>query len=236
MNYGVKMKNMILEILKFKQYKRMNLAFKILVAILELPFVLLLLLSVGSFYLSYAFFRLISEPIDFINNLIKEEGKEVKHASQFIIYFFGFPVVLIGTVFTSVLTFFIFLEFLLSSIYGEVVSIHGFKFQPFISKADDDFSLSISEEKFLLWRPLTFVITGGIILIISLVLLILFSIDWAEFYRLYGAFLILCFIYILFVLLYSLLGFNQKQSGNTSLEKEEKEVIIEQEEVVDNQE
>lgn len=186
MNYGVKMKNMILEILKFKQYKRMNLAFKIFVAILELPFVLLLLLSVGSFYLSYAFFRLINEPIDFINNLIKEEGKEVKHASQFIIYFFGFPVVLIGTIFTSVLTFFIFLEFLLSSIYGEVVSLHGFKFQPFISKADDDFSISISEEKFLLWRPLTFVITGGIILIISLVLLILFSIDWAEFYRLYG--------------------------------------------------
>ena len=235
MNYGVKMKNMILEILKFKQYKRMNLAFKILVAILELPFVLLLLLSVGSFYLSYAFFRLISEPIDFINNLIKEEGKEVKHASQFIIYFFGFPVVLIGTVFTSVLTFFIFLEFLLSSIYGEVVSLHGFKFQPFISKADDDFSISISEEKFLLWRPLTFVITGGIILITSLVLLILFSIDWAEVYRLYGAFLILCFIYILFVLLYSLLGFNQKQSGDTSLEKKEKEVIIEKEEAVDNQ-
>ena len=229
MNYGVKMKNMILEILKFKQYKRMNLAFKILVAILELPFVLLLLLSIGSFYLSYAFFRLISEPIDFINNLIKEEGKEVKHASQFIIYFFGFPVVLIGTVFTSVLTFFIFSEFLLSSIYGEVVSLHGFKFQPFISKADDDFSISISEEKFLLWRPLTFVITGGIILITSLVLLILFSIDWDEFYRLYGAFLILCFIYILFVLLYSLLGFNQKQSGDISLEKEEKEVIIEKE-------
>ena len=145
MNYDVKMKNMILELLKFMQYKRMHLAFKILVAILEFPFILILLLSVGSFYLTYAFFRLISEPIDFINNLIKEEGKEVKHASQFIIYFFGFPVVLIGTIFTSSLTFFIFLEFLLSCIYGEVVSLHGFKFQPFISKADDDFSLSISE-------------------------------------------------------------------------------------------
>lgn len=139
MNYDVKMKNMILELLKFKQYKRMHLAFKILVAILEFPFILILLLSVGSFYLTYAIFRSISEPIDFINNLIKEEGKEVKHASQFIIYFFGFPVVLIGTIFTSGLTFFIFFEFLFSSIFGEVVSLHGFKFQPFISKTDDDF-------------------------------------------------------------------------------------------------
>ena len=168
MNYDVKMKNMILELLKFKQYKRMHLAFKILVAILEFPFILLLLLSVGSFYLTYAIFRSISEPIDFINNLIKEEGKEVKHASQFIIYFFGFPVVLIGTIFTSGLTFFIFFEFLFSSIFGEVVSLHGFKFQPFISKADDDFSISISEEKFKLWRPLTFVIIGVIFLIIQI--------------------------------------------------------------------
>ena len=229
MNYDVKMKNMILELLKFKQYKRMHLAFKILVAILELPFVLLLLLSVGSFYLSYAFFRLISEPNDFINNLIKEEGKEVKHASQFIIYFFGFPVVLIGTIFTSSLTFFIFFEFLFSSIFGEVVSLHGFKFQPFISQTDDDFSISISEEKFQLWRPLTFVIIGGIFLIIQIVLLILCYVDWGEFYHLYEVFLLLCFIYILFFFPYSLLGFNQKQSGDISLEKEEKEVIIEKE-------
>ena len=226
MNYDVKMKNMILELLKFKQYKRMNLAFKILVAILEFPFILLLLLSVGSFYLTYAIFRSISEPIDFINNLIKEEGKEVKHASQFIIYFFGFPVILIGTIFTSGLTFFIFFEFLFSSIFGDVVSLHGFKFQPFISKTDDDFSISISEEKFKLWRPLTFVIIGGIFLIIQIVLLILCYVDWGEFYHLYEVFLLLCFIYILFFFPYSLLGFNQKQSGNISLKKEE---------VVDNQ-
>ena len=229
MNYDVKMKNMILELLKFKQYKRMHLAFKILVAILEFPFILLLLLSVGSFYLTYAIFRSISEPIDFINNLIKEEGKEVKHASQFIIYFFGFPVVLIGTIFTSGLTFFIFFEFLFSSIFGEVVSLHGFKFQPFISQTDDDFSISISEEKFKLWRPLTFVIIGGIFLIIQIVLLILCYVDWGEFYHLYEVFLLLCFIYILFFFPYSLLGFNQKQSGDISLEKEEKEVIIEKE-------
>ena len=229
MNYDVKMKNMILELLKFKQYKRMHLAFKILVAILELPFILILLLSVGSFYLTYAIFRSISEPIDYINNLIKEEGKEVKHASQFIIYFFGFPVILIGTIFTSGLTFFIFFEFLFSSIFGEVVSLHGFKFQPFISQTDDDFSLSISEEKFKLWRPLTFVIIGGIFLIIQIVLLILCYVDWGEFYHLYEVFLLLCFIYILFFFPYSLLGFNQKQSGDISLEKEEKEVIIEKE-------
>ena len=229
MNYDVKMKNMILELLKFKQYKRMHLAFKILVAILEFPFILLLLLSVGSFYLTYAIFRSISEPIDYINNLIKEEGKEVKHASQFIIYFFGFPVVLIGTIFTSGLTFFIFFEFLFSSIFGEVVSLHGFKFQPFISQTDDDFSISISEEKFKLWRPLTFVIIGGIFLIIQIVLLILCYVDWDEFYHLYEVFLLLCFIYILFFFPYSLLGFNQKQSGDISLEKEEKEVIIEKE-------
>ena len=229
MNYDVKMNNMILELLKFKQYKRMHLAFKILVAILEFPFILLLLLSVGSFYLTYAIFRSISEPIDFINNLIKEEGKEVKHASQFIIYFFGFPVILIGTIFTSGLTFFIFFEFLFSSIFGEVVSLHGFKFQPFISQTDDDFSISISEEKFKLWRPLTFVIIGGIFLIIQIVLLILCYVDWGEFYHLYEVFLLLCFIYILFFFPYSLLGFNQKQSGDISLEKEEKEVIIEKE-------
>lgn len=229
MNYDVKMKNMILELLKFKQYKRMHLAFKILVAILEFPFILILLLSVGAFYLTYAIFRSISEPIDYINNLIKEEGKEVKHASQFIIYFFGFPVVLIGTILTSSLTFFIFFEFLFSSIFGEVVSLHGFKFQPFISKTDDDFSISISEEKFKLWRPLTFVITGGIFLMIQIVLLILCYVDWDEFYHLYEVFLLLCFIYILFFFPYSLLGFNQKQSGNISLEKEEKEVIIEKE-------
>ena len=92
----------------------------------------------------------------------------------------------------------IFFEFLFSSIFGEVVSLHGFKFQPFISQTDDDFSISISEEKFKLWRPLTFVIIGGIFLIIQIVLLILCYVDWGEFYHLFEVFLLLCFIYILF--------------------------------------
>ena len=221
MNYDVKMKNMLMEILKFKQYKRMHLAFKILVTILEIPFILLLLLSVGSFYLTYAFFRLVSEPIDFINKLIKDEGKDVKHASQFIIYFFGFPIVLIGTVFISILTFFIFSEFLFSSIYGEVVSLHGFKFQPFISNSSEDFSLPIPEENFKLWRPLVFVITGGVFIIVSLVLFILLYIDYAEYYRLSGVLIIVYTIYESFILVYSLLGFNQKQSEKVTLEKEE---------------
>ena len=232
MNYDVKIKNMILELLKFKQYKRMNLVFKILVAILEIPFIIILLLSVGLFYLSYALFRLISEPIDFIKNMIKEEGKEVKHASQFIIYFFGFPIVLLGTVFVSILTFFIFSFFLLSSVCGDVVSLHGFKFQPFISQVSDDFSCVISEEKFKLWRPLAFVITSGIFLIVLITIFLLLYVEYSEYYNLIGVFQFVGVIYELFIIIYSLLGFNQKQSEKVI---EEKEVFMEKEEVVETQ-
>lgn len=235
MNYDVKMKNMILELLKFKQYKRMNLCFKILIAILEIPFALALLINVGLFYLTYALFRLISEPIDFIKNMIKEEGKEVKHASQFIIYFFGFPIVLLGTIFVSILTFFIFSFFLFSSIYAEVVSLHGINLQPFISQASDDFSLSLSEEKFKLWRPLVFLIISGIILIVLFIFYILLYTDLAPYYQLFSYFVSLIFIFELFVFVYSLLGFNQKDSKNNSLEDTKEEIIIEKEEIVENQ-
>ena len=151
------------------------------------------------------------------------------------IHCFGFPIVLLGTIFVSILTFFIFSFFLFSSIYAEVVSLHGIKFQPFISQASDDFSLSLSEEKFKLWRPLVFLIISGIILIVLFIFYILLYIDLAPYYQLFSYFVSLIFIFELFVFVYSLLGFNQKDSKNNSLEDTKEEIIIEKEEIVENQ-
>lgn len=224
MNYGVKMRNMLREILSFKQYKRMNILFRVLVTIVELPFIVCFLAYLLVFYVYYVLFSMVDEVVEYLKRFVNDEGKEVKHATQFIVYFFGFPVILIGKIFTSIFTIFIFLSYLLASLFGEVITLHGFKFQPFISKANDDYSLEVSEEKISVGRLLVFVIIGLVLLVGCNVLYYIGLVDLSKngtsAILTVSSFVILG--YEIFTILFSVLGFNKKKE----IEKKEDKIVI----------
>lgn len=224
MNYGVKMRNMLREILSFKQYKRMNILFRVLVAIVELPFIVCFLAYLLMFYVYYVLFSMVDEVVEYLKRFVNDEGKEVKHATQFIVYFFGFPVILIGKIFTSIFTIFIFLSYLLASLFGEVITLYGFKFQPFISKANDDYSLEVSEEKISVGRLLVFVIIGLVLLVGCNVLYYIGLVDLSKngtsAILTVSSFVILG--YEIFTILFSVLGFNKKKE----IEKKEDKIVI----------
>lgn len=224
MNYGVKMRNMLREILSFKQYKRMNVVFRVLVTIVELPFIVCFLAYLLTFYIFYVLFAMVDEVVEYLKSFVNDQGKDVKHATQFIVYFFGFPVILIGKIFTSLFTLFIFLSYLLANLFGEVITLHGFKFQPFISKADDDCSLEISEDKISIGRLLVFVIIGLVLLVGCNVL---YYIGLVDFSKNGTTELILISYYVtlgyeIFTILFSVLGFNKKKE----IEKKEDKIVI----------
>lgn len=224
MNYGVKMRNMLREILSFKQYKRMNILFRVLVTIVELPFIVCFLAYLLVFYVYYVLFSMVDEVVEYLKRFVNDEGKEVKHATQFIVYFFGFPVILIGKIFTSIFTIFIFLSYLLASLFGEVITLYGFKFQPFISKANDDYSLEVSEEKISVGRLLVFVIIGLVLLVGCNVLYYIGLVDLSKngtsAILTVSSFVILG--YEIFTILFSVLGFNKKKE----IEKKEDKIVI----------
>lgn len=224
MNYGVKMRNMLREILSFKQYKRMNILFRVLVTIVELPFIVCFLAYLLMFYVYYVLFAMVDEVVEYLKRFVNDEGKEVKHATQFIVYFFGFPVILIGKIFTSIFTIFIFLSYLLASLFGEVITLYGFKFQPFISKANDDYSLEVSEEKISVGRLLVFVIIGLVLLVGCNVLYYIGLVDLSKngtsAILTVSSFVILG--YEIFTILFSVLGFNKKKE----IEKKEDKIVI----------
>ena len=224
MNYGVKMRNMLREILSFKQYKRMNILFRVLVTIVELPFIVCFLAYLLVFYVYYVLFSMVDEVVEYLKRFVNDEGKEVKHATQFIVYFFGFPVILIGKIFTSIFTIFIFLSYLLASLFGEVITLHGFKFQPFISKANDDYSLEVSEEKISVGRLLVFVIIGLVLLVGCNVLYYIGLVDLSKngTSEILTISLFVALGYEIFTILFSVLGFNKKKE----IEKKEDKIVI----------
>ena len=215
---------MLREILSFKQYKRMNILFRVLVTIVELPFIVCFLAYLLMFYVYYVLFAMVDEVVEYLKRFVNDEGKEVKHATQFIVYFFGFPVILIGKIFTSIFTIFIFLSYLLASLFGEVITLYGFKFQPFISKANDDYSLEVSEEKISVGRLLVFVIIGLVLLVGCNVLYYIGLVDLSKngtsAILTVSSFVILG--YEIFTILFSVLGFNKKKE----IEKKEDKIVI----------
>ncbi len=217
MNYGAKIHNLLCEILKFKQYKRMNVVFRVLVTIIEIPFIVSFLGYLLTFYVFYALFTIVDEIVVYLQSFVSDQGKNVKHATQFIVYFFGFPVVLIGKIFTSLFTFFIYLSYLFVNLFGEVITLHGFRFQPFISKANDDCSLEISEDKIFINRLLVFVIIS-LLLLIGCNVLYYFGLINGK------AMIILISYYVtigyeIFTILFSVLGFNKKREIKENMDK-----------------
>ena len=246
MNYELKMRALVKEAFKFKKYKKLSLPLRILTIIVEIPFIVLSLLSVGLFYVYYCIFNLITDPIEYVKSIIRNEGKEVKHATQFIIYFFGFPFVVLATIFISFLTLFLAFSFFFANLYGEVATLHGFKFQPFISSASEDFEINVSDKKYNLGVLVSFLVINYVLLIgMNIFMGITISTamsnynyyyEWTYHYDFtyYIVYMVFYSLYLVSMFLFSFFGFEDKKEEKLESENTNSPVEIETQELDDN--
>ncbi|MBE6131767.1 MAG: hypothetical protein E7180_00030 [Erysipelotrichaceae bacterium] len=137
MNYYESLKKLNAQLFAFINYKKLNLPLKILSIIALLPFILVTIIYIGLYYLTLVVYYCIKSPIDHLQNLIRNEGKEVKHATQFIIYFIGFPFIFFANVILSIISCFFFIYNLFINIFGYLATLGGINYNPFLFNAKE---------------------------------------------------------------------------------------------------
>ncbi|MFA7032870.1 MAG: hypothetical protein WC201_04855, partial [Bacilli bacterium] len=90
------------EFLLWENYRQMPLALAILSGIVMIPATIMAFVLFGFLSVIYFFFYLFSLPANFLLEFIKGEGREVKHATQAVIYFIGFPFIFFWYVYMAV--------------------------------------------------------------------------------------------------------------------------------------
>ena len=156
-NFFEKLSRLTKEAFTFRKYKAMPPVLAVFAGILMIPFVLASFLVAAFFaVLSFAF-AVVSSPVKSLHTLVNKEGKEVRHATQFIVYFISWPLIFFCYALMTILFLFIVPTYTLLSILFYIWSFGGFKFHLFMNEADD---ISIDAGIKYWALPLVFVIVG----------------------------------------------------------------------------
>ncbi len=120
------------EVLSFRNYRRMSVLKAILSALVVIPFIIgfiFLMLIYGLILIMYKF---INAPTDFLYSFLKQEGKEVKHGTQAVMYLIAFPLIFMLKVIFGMLILILFFVHMFATLIGFVATLGGITFSPFL--------------------------------------------------------------------------------------------------------
>ncbi len=200
------------EAFRFKKYKAMDPFSAVITGLIMIPFVLYSFLLFASLVLNSFLFKTVRLPIDFLHTLVSDEGKQTRHATQFIIYLISWPVVFLLYFLVSFMVLWISVIYALTSCITYIWSLGGFKFHLYANEAED-ISIEVNGKYSVL--PLIFVliqialliivpIIHGVVLFLDLYYNYMEAYFIAEFVASYSLYYD---ISVLFSLLYSLIAF-----------------------------
>lgn len=155
---------------KFKNYRRMHPVLAVIIGILMLPFTLAGLLMLGLLYVYYYFFKLLVLPADYLMGIIRNEGKEVKHATQAVIYLIGFPFAFVYYALIAFEIIGIHILYIVTFVYLYFASLCGFRFKPILLTSDDDIEIE-QRPKYNVAIPVVFIV-------VVLVIIAAFVLTW----------------------------------------------------------
>ena len=162
-NFISRMTALLGEAFKFKKYKAMHPAFAVFVGIFMLPVVVASFAAAGILAVLTFAFEVLSSPVKYVHGIVNKEGKEVKHATQAIVYLFSWPFVFAAYALTGLLLVAIFPIYALLSFLLYVWTLGGFKFHLF--PVEDDIAVEVNGRyNFIL--PAVFIAVSAIVLII----------------------------------------------------------------------
>ena len=130
-NFFDKMVTLLKEAFKFKKYKAMPAALAVFAGLLMLPLVVLSFLVTAVLSVVIFLFNVLMAPVKYLHSVVKNEGKEVMHATQFIIYFISWPFTFSMYALLYFLLFLIYPLYALLSIMTYTWSLCGFRFHLF---------------------------------------------------------------------------------------------------------
>ena len=211
------------ETLKLKKYKAMHKCFAVFIFIFMLPLVALsFIVSANLFCLSF-FLQIIQSPVESLKSLVNSEGKEVKHATQFIIYFISWPLIFMYYVIVALLRVYAYIEYAVLSCLNYAWTLGGFRFHLFVDKSED-ISIEVNEKYNNAWLIIYIVIMAIITFLVPLIkgvdlFIDLYTIYSEEyFFEYFIPELIECISFgMLFSLFYSYIGFCPRPKVSNNL-------------------
>ena len=134
------------EFLKFKKYKKMNPVLAVFTGIFLIPFAACFFIELGFSFLASIFFSFLESPIKYLHNIMSDEGKKTRPATEFIIYFFAWPTIFMAYCFYAMLTLFIVIDYFFACAFGYVASLGGYKFH--VSPYTEDIEKEVGDVRF----------------------------------------------------------------------------------------
>lgn len=151
------------EALKMKKYKAMPLALAIVVGIFMLPLVLASFICAALVFISGYLYFVASQPVQSLHKLLREEGQNVKHGTQVVVYLLSWSVVFGAYALLSLLLISLTVQYTLFAIITYLWTLGGFKFHAFAS--EEDISIEV-EGKYKIGFPIVFIAVMGALLVI----------------------------------------------------------------------
>ena len=125
------------EAFTLKKYKAMPIVLAIFTGLIELPFFLLTLPLLLTLYVCGFIFKVISTIIEHLHDVVRRAGGEVKHATQFIIYFLSWGFIFFLYVLASALLLVLTVSYALAALLTYVWTLGGFKFHFFADESEE---------------------------------------------------------------------------------------------------
>lgn len=160
------------EAFALKKYKAMHPALAIFVGIFMLPFFLFSVMMGVSLIISAFAFKVVKMPIDFLHGLVHSEGQQVKHATQFVIYWLSWPLIFTLYALLSFSLLGITFSYAVLSINTYIWTLGGYKFHAFIGASDFNIGIRV-DEFYNPMLPFIYVIVCAVILLVQVLIVLL---------------------------------------------------------------
>lgn len=138
MDYNKKIKGLIKEAFEFIQYKNQNMHCRIFLIVASAPLIAFAAVNIILYYILLFCYKAFSAPIDFLHNKLEEQGEKVKHATQVVIYFVGWPLVFLSYVGIALAAILFYFQWFITIASVYLATLGGVRWQPFINEAQYD--------------------------------------------------------------------------------------------------
>ena len=138
MNYSKLFRGLLNEVKNKLQYKRLPETTNILVFIGVFPFVIMSALAFAFYAVLSFFYNALASAVIYLEKWVEDKKKDVKHATEAVLYFVTMPWIFFCNVLLSIgAVFFYFLWFFAQCVLY-IATLGGIKWQPYITHAEYD--------------------------------------------------------------------------------------------------